>query len=191
MGKRLKEIDLYQVYLKWYQGSGVFRCFFRTTNFVSLKHYPDFYLDQGSLDENLNEKILKIIDRYDVHTSLFFLDLPCEQAISPAYFLQANKSIKPILTFNNVLHPYGLIGTREYISRLILYSDYLEEVEPKGFIFILDNLRFGDYDDKTLRSNFNNQYELTEYDLPYLEMLRELGFERVIYISNGKIKEDI
>ncbi|MCX7920595.1 MAG: hypothetical protein N3B21_01015 [Clostridia bacterium] len=192
MKKRLKDIDLYKVYSNWSQGTGVFRCFFRATNFVSLKHYPDFELTGVLPGENaLNKGVYPVIDAYNPSNTLFILEMPGIQAVETAFLLQKEKGLKPILTFNGIMHPYGLIGSKDYISRLVGCGEFLENTDLKGYVFVLDQQRYAEYSEEEQRKFFNNQYELTEEDLPPLEMLKELNFERVVYIGLGELKEDI
>ena len=56
----LCEVDLINVYRKWKRNLGVFRCFFRSSPFVSLKTYDDFILDdfRDELSDNLINKVL-------------------------------------------------------------------------------------------------------------------------------------
>ncbi|GLC29294.1 hypothetical protein [Clostridium omnivorum] len=192
MSKNLKEVDLLKIYNKWADGLGPFRCFLRATNFVSLKHYPDFQLNDIELTEGDSFEILEdIIDKYDIKTTLYFIDIPAVKGIKLGLYIQKLLNIKPILIFNNPLHPYGIVGDKDYISRLIGYGELLEKIEPSGFAFILDNYRYKECSDDELKCYFNNQYELTEDDLPYHYMLEELGFKRVVYIYKDEVKEDI
>lgn len=194
MAGRLSDVELYKLYLKWQEGAGAFRCFFRTTNFVSLKHYPDFALESTPLPEQIAEAWKPLLDRmdgYDPGETLFLLDLPGEEAVEAAFLLQNSRKLKPVLTFNNILHPYGLNGSRRYISLLVQCGMRLEKTEPQGYAFFLDQFRFGDYDEADLRKSFNNQYELTEEDLPSREMLAALGYRNIVYFCKGSEKEDI
>lgn len=76
--------------------------------------------------------------------------------------LQNNLDIKPILTFNILFHPYGLIGNEDFISNLLLYGNKLTTIDPKGYVFILDNERYLSESDGTEENFFNNQYETLE-----------------------------
>ncbi len=192
MGRMLHEIDLYKAYTNWNKNSGSFRYFFRSTNFVSLKHYTDFELTETTNEvENPLTGLLDCIEGCDKKSMLFVLDLPDAEAVEGAYLLYKQRAIQPILTFNGILHPNGLIGTKEYISTLLNYADSFEDYSPEGYCFILDSNRYGDYSPEQLRHNFNNQYEIGEEDLPPVEMLKELGFSSLIYIYKTEIKEDV
>ncbi|MGE5474552.1 MAG: hypothetical protein ACM3UU_10060 [Ignavibacteriales bacterium] len=190
--KRLKDIDLYNVYCKWRQGAGPFECFFRAANFTSLKYFDDFNLSQISLakDKAFNE-IEKAIKLHDTKKTLFMAEMNDVEGIKAAFILQNDYKLKPILTFNNPLHPFGLIGGTEYISSLLSLGEGLNPINPKGFVFILNQNRFGDYSDEDLKKFFNNQYELSDEDLPPYEMLCQFGFEKLVFMYKQEpIKED-
>lgn len=190
--KRLKSFEPYKIYSNWFYGSGPFGCFFRSTNFVSLKHYPDYEPDNVSLeDDPLYFRIQRIIDGFDIGVTLFILDLPGRETIRQAFFIQENKGLKSILTFNNVLHPNGLVGSEDYISNLVLLGEAIQHDMLHGYIFILDQDRYEEHLDTDLKKFFNNQYDLTEEDLPTFEMLNDLGYKKILYIYTGGIKEDI
>ena len=192
MSTILNNHDYFKIYKKWHQGSGPFRCFVRANNFVSLKHYPDFLLKDVSFEEDENvKKIYFVFEKYDIDKTIFILDIPGTEAIKYAFFLQNYKNIKPILTFNNPLHQFGLVGGEGYISALLGYGELLQAIKPKGYVFILDQERFDDYSVEELRKAFNNQYELNAENLPPIEMLKALGYDGVVNIYSGEVKEDM
>lgn len=192
MVRMLEDIDLIKTYQKWYNSSGLFRCFVRSTNFVSLKHYPDFQIPKPIVgDAEMLKRIDEIISGYDPAKILFMFDFPNIISLDIARHINLSRSIAPILTFNNILHPFGVIGSKQYISKLTGYSEEINNTEAAGFAFIFDTERYGEYSDEELRKAFNNQYELTDEDLPEIEMLRDLGYEGVFFAHRGEIKEDI
>jgi len=192
MDTKLSEIDLFHVYSKWNTGLEAFKCFCRSTNFVSLKHYPDFQLSEVPEDGgDYFQTISSQLKKYSFEDTLFLLDITGTEAIRTAYFSRKIFSLAPILVFNGVLHPFGLIGDRNYISYLIGYGMQNEEINKKGHLFVLDYNRFGEYSDDELKENFNNQYELGEEDLPSIEMLDLLGYNKVVYIYEHNEKEDL
>ncbi|MDF2985093.1 MAG: hypothetical protein K0R50_603 [Eubacterium sp.] len=191
METRLSDIDLFQVYKNWKIDLGPFECFVKSTNFVSLKHYPDFVLNPGFDNWGIFfDKIHKILQEYDYSSTLFLLDVNGTEAIKAAYCLRELLSVAPIPVFNGVMHPFGLVGSREYISLLIAFGLKNKAREQNGYIFVLNSDRYGDYTDKELRENFNNQYELGEEDLPPVEMLELLKYKRVCYLCD-RDKEDM
>jgi hypothetical protein len=46
-------------------------------------------------------------------------------------------------------------------------------------------------DAEELKSKLNNQYGIGEDDLPYVNMLKELGYSQVVIITKDDIKEDL
>ena len=192
MDKNLKTINLYDIYSKWFEGTYYFQCFVRATNFVSLKQYPDFLLSSVSVEEDkFYKKLEAIVDSCLSKNTLYFIDLPGAEAIKNGYLLQKNKGIKPVITFNNILHPYGLVGDKEYISSLIGYGELIENEENVTYSFILDNNRYRDYDKEVFKRFFNNQYEMTDEDLPSFEMLQWLGISQCFYLCIEEEKEDM
>ena len=192
MGKYLKEINLYNIYSKWFEGTYYFQCFVRASNFVSLKQYPDFSLGTVSIEENiLYKKLEQIANSYLSKNTIYFIDLPGAEAIKNGYLLQKNKGVKPVITFNNILHPYGMVGDKEYISSLIGYGELIENGENITYSFILDSNRYRDYEKEDYKKLFNNQYEMTDEDLPSHEMLQWLGVSRCVYLTIAEEKEDI
>lgn len=192
MDVKLSEIDLFKVYSKWNNGLDGFKCFVRATNFVSLKHYPDFVLNQITEDVgHYFEIISNQIKRHSPADTIFILDITGTEAIKAAFLLREMFSIAPILVFNGVLHPFGLIGDRNYISNLIGYGMKIKEIDKKGHILVLDNDRYGEYSEEQLKENFNNQYELGEEDLPSVEMLTMHGYNKVVYMYGQNEKEDL
>lgn len=190
----LKDLELYPTFLKWREGTNAFECFIKSTAFVSLKNYPDFELEDLSIspEENIMyDKIRTIIDSYATSNTIFLLDIPGQQSVLLGYLLQNNLNIKPILTLNLLFHPYGLIGSKKLISNLLLCGNKLNSINPKGYIFILDNGRYLLESDGTEENLFNNQYETTEEDMPNVELLKELCYSNAVYIYFDKIKEDI
>lgn len=192
MDTKLSEIDLFEVYTKWNYDLDAYKCFCRSTNFVSLKHYPDFELSQvpAKGGEYFNE-ISHIIKKYSFKDTLFLLDINGTEAIKTAFFIRKEFMLAAILIFNGVLHPYGLIGDKEYISYLLGYGLKNEDIDKQGYLLVLDHNRYSEYTDEELKKNFNNQYELGEEDLPSVEMLNSQGYRTVVYIYEHVEKEDL
>jgi len=185
--KRLSEVDVRAAWRKWARGSGPFRCFFRSTNFVSLRHYPDFALAAPALEPC---RLFRAIEELAASGAgeglpLCLLDLPAVDSMRVAALLQNRHGLKALLTFNSPLHPRGLVGGEAYISALLGYAELLEERSARGYVFVLDRGRFGEYGDDDYRAFFNNQYELVDEDLPSVEMLRALSVDRAVLITAG------
>ncbi|HEY9059042.1 MAG TPA: hypothetical protein VIO64_00840 [Pseudobacteroides sp.] len=192
MEKRLKDYNPSDIYKKWYGSEGYFSCFFRSTPFVSLKHYPDFVIDKSREDVILLKKqIIQTIENYDLNSSLVFVEVSLDKAIETAFYLYNEKAVKPVFTFNHIYHSHGIIGTLREISLLVHLGQQLEEKKISGWAFFIDSHRYGEERPEVLRKLFNNQYELTYDDLPPVEMLKDLKYKRIIYIYAGDIKEDL
>jgi hypothetical protein len=192
MDMKLSEIDFLQVHNMWKSDLDSFKCFFRPANFVSLKHYTDFQLDEvPETGGNYFNLISGYIDKCKIEETLFIIDITGTEAIRTAFFIRRIHSLAPVLVFNGVLHPFGLIGDRGYISNLIGYGLMLEAIDKKGYLIVLDHDRFGEYTDDEMRENFNNQYELGEEDLPPVEQLCALGYKNITYFYEKTEKEDI
>lgn len=192
MQKHLKDIDLYHLYKKWYDGCGMFECFVHSTPFVTLKNYPDFILDDVNIEQNdFTKEVLNIIAPYIDSKTLFMIDFDAKLSLKLAYLLQKELLLKPILTFRQINHPYGLVFDEDAISTLISSSKKITDINNNGFVFVLDNQRYNEFCEDIYKSKFNNQYELTEYDLPICEMLNDLGYQQVVFLYQGTIKEDV
>lgn len=192
MDMKLSEIDFYKVYRKWIDDLDAFKCFFRSINFVSLKHFPDFQLSNVPEDGgNYFETINSYLKKYSFNDTLFIIDINGNEAIRTAYFTRKMLSLAPVMVFNGVLHPFGLIGDKTYISHLIGYGMQNEKINKKGYLIVLDSNRYNEYSDDELKENFNNQYELGEEDLPSIEMLELFGYKKIVYIYENNVKEDL
>jgi len=192
MNTKLSEIDFLQVYNKWNNGLDTFKCFFRATNFVALKHYPDFELSKVPEEGgDYFQAISSQLEKYSPQDTLFIIDITGTEAIRTAFFVRKIYSIAPILVFNGVLHPFGLIGDKTYINYLVGYGMLTEDIVKKGHLLVLDHNRFDEYSDEELKENFNNQYELGEEDLPSVEQLDLLGYKKVVYMYEQNEKEDL
>lgn len=190
--KRLRDYDLFQNYKKWYNGTGVFKCFVHATPFVTLKHYPDFPLSAlDAEDGGLIAKVISTYKEYEKTNVLCFVDLPEALSLKVAVSLYKTYSLMPILTIRHIQHPHGLVGNPESISHLLQYGERLDELDCDGYVFVLDSTRYADYEDGVYKERFNNQYELTEFDLPPLEMLTDLGYKKLVFMYQQPMKEDV
>lgn len=193
MEKRLKDYNPYDIYKKWYGVQGYFSCFFRSTPFVSLKHYPDFAIEnyQNDVSKMVNQ-IAQFINNYDLGNSLILVETAMDRSIEAAYRLYNECALKPVFTFNHIYHAHGIIGTNRDIGLLMELGARLKERDTKGWAFFIDSKRYGEERPEVLRKLFNNQYELTYDDLPPAEMLKDLKYERIVYFySDDDIKEDL
>ena len=193
MRKKLSEVDLLQNYRNWREGTGVFEGFVRAIPFVSLKHYPDGELELSPPELAKKDKqLVALVKKHLNRGSLLVVDLPGDRGVGWAFHLQKVMSIKPVLVFNNPLHPMGLVGNEDFIRLLLAGGEHLEPIQkPEGYAFILDNSRYGDFSPEDFRNFFNNQYELSEEDLPDGDLLSFCGIKKLVVVSSQPAKEDL
>lgn len=190
----LKDVDLRYVYRKWKSNLEFFEPFMRSGPFVSLQNYEDFEIGYSPKEEELYEKYKIVIDKIlheDLRSTFVIVDLELMEDLEIAYVLNNRFSIKPVLNCNFLFHPYGLIGGKSEIEALVTIGQKLQDIIPKGYVFFLDYGRYKDFSLEVYKKKLNNQYELTEEDVPNLETLKELGFARIVIITKDTLKEDV
>lgn len=187
----LQEIDLRKVYRIWKSGLGPFQGFFRSTPFVSLQTYDNFSLNEENIN-SCNEKILNIILKSFNHKNFLIIDLPINEILDLALILNNEYSIKPILNINLLFHPFGIIGSKENINKIISNGLKLKKIRTEKFIMLIPYDRYNDeLKSEELINKLNNQYGIGDDDLPNVEILKELGYDKVIVLSKNDIKEDL
>ena len=192
MQTRLRDINIIEIYKKWQYLSHMFECFVHSTSFATLKNYPDFEITKVSTEiDSPTKPILEIVKKHLCSSTLFFIDLPISRALAYVNYLNHELQLMPVLTVRHINHQYGLVGNKNIISCLIEYSSLMSTCNPAGFIFVLDSQRYSDFEDSIYITRFNNQYEITEYDLPPIEMLKEFGYSKAVFIYEDTIKEDL
>lgn len=188
---KLQEVDLRNVCRIWKSNLGPFRGFFRSTPFVSLQTYDDFNLEKENIIQ-YNPKILNIIMEKFEEDNLLIIDLSLNEIIDLSLVLNNEYSIKPILNVNLLFHPFGLVGTKDNISKLINNGLKLKKINTNKFIMMIPYDRYDEkIDGEELKNKLNNQYGVGEDDLPYVNMLKELGYRQVVVITKDDIKEDL
>lgn len=187
----LQEMDLRNVYRRWKSDLGPFEGFFRSTPFVSLQTYDDFTVET----ENINEydiKVLDIIIKNSDENNFIIIDLPLNEILNLALVLNNEYSIKPILNVNLLFHPFGIIGNKDNINKLINNGLELRKINSKKFVMLIPYDR---YNDELLTSDLNdklnNQYGIGEDDIPSVNVLKELEYSKVIILTKDNIKEDL
>ena len=205
----LQEIDLRKLYRVWKSELGPFQGFFRSTPFVSLQTYDDFELDAENINgrenihgtENINatelmnendKRVLDIIIENSDESNFLIVDLPLNEILNFALILNNEHYIKPILNVNLLFHPCGIIGNSDNINKLINNGLKLKRINPRKFVMLIPYDRY----DEELEANYfkdklNNQYGIGEDDLPSCNMLKELGYNKVIILTKNDIKEDL
>ena len=187
----LQEMDLRNVYRRWKSDLGPFEGFFRSTPFVSLQTYDDFTVET----ENINEydiKVLDIIIKNSDENNFIIIELPLNEILNLALVLNNEYSIKPILNVNLLFHPFGIIGNKDNINKLINNGLELRKINSKKFVMLIPYDR---YNDELLTSDLNdklnNQYGIGEDDIPSVNVLKELEYSKVIILTKDNIKEDL
>lgn len=187
----LQEIDLKKVYKVWKSDLGPFEGFFRSTPFVSLQTYDDFVLSDentNEYDENVLHNIIKISNE----NAFLIVDLPLSEILDLTLVLNNEYLIKPILNINLLFHPFGIIGDKDNINKLINNGIKLKKINTSKFVMFISYDRYNeDVESTSLCDKLNNQYGIGEDDLPYANMLRELGYNKMIILTKDKIKEDL
>lgn len=187
---KLSEVDLIKVYRLWKRGLGEFRCFFRSSPFVSLKTYEDFEIYK--CDNKAKEIVLKTILEECNDNNFVIVDLPFSDILDLSIRLNNNYEIKPILGVNLLFNDFGLVGDKMEISKLITYGLNLKKIKTDKFVMMINYNRYmDDIDVSKITDKLNNQYEITEEDLPDLHMIKSLGYNEITIISRERIKQDL
>ena len=186
---KLQEIDLRKVYRIWKSVLGPFQGFFRSTPFVSLQTYDNFNLNEENIN-SCNEKVLNIILENCNHNNFLIIDLPINEVLDLALILNNEYFIKPILNINLLFHPFGMIGSEENINRLINNGLKLKKINTEKFVMLIPYDRYNDeLKSEELINKLNNQYGIGDDDLPNVDILKELEYNKVIVLTKNDIKE--
>ncbi|MEG1254245.1 normocyte-binding protein [Clostridium sp.] len=190
----LKEKDFRKIYRFWKSNLGTFEPFMRSGPFVSLQTYSDFEITY-SLDEqylyNEHKDKLEAIKNHDLEKTFVIIDINMRESLEVAYLLNNKFNIKPIINFNFLFNPYGLIGSRDSIERLVVLGENLQNIKPIAYVLFLDYERYGDFPEEAYKKKLNNQYEFSDEDLPYGKTLKTLGYTNLIIYTKNNIKEDM
>ena len=147
------------------------------------------------MTENINEydqKVLDIIIENSNENNFLIIDLPLNEILNLALVLNNEYSIKPILNINLLFHPFGIIGNKDNINKLINNGLKLKKINTKKFVMLIPYDRYNDeLESNDLKDKLNNQYGIGEDDLPYVNMLKELEYSKVIILTKDNIKEDL
>lgn len=187
----LQDIDLRKVYRIWKSNLGPFQGFFRSTPFVSLQIYDDFILKEENTCQ-CNKNVLDIIVENCSKNNFFIVDLSIDEILNLAFILNNEYSIKPILNVNLLFHPFGIIGTKENINKLINNGLNLKEVSTEKFVMLIPYDRYNDdFKIDDLKDKLNNQYGINDDDLPNTDILKILGYTKITILTMNKIKDDL
>lgn len=186
----LKEVDLRNIYKLWKNNLGVFRCFFRSTAFVSLKTYEDFTIYESK--NELNGSIIDTVIKSYKDDYFTIVDLELDEILDLALILNNKNGIKPILNINLLFSIYGLIGNKNNISKLINNGLILNNYKSEKFVMMIPYDRYKeDIDVSKVYDKLNNQYAISEADLPDKDFLNSLGYKGLTIITKEKVKEDL
>lgn len=188
----LKDIDLRENYRLWKRNLGPFRCFFRSSAFVSLQTYDDFILKDLKLDllNISNDRLIKRILQEIYKNNFVIIDLELDKILDFSFILNNKYNVKPILNLNLLFHPYGEVGTCEDINKLLIYGERLKKI-PKGkFVMLIPYDRYRE-DEKLDENKLNNQYEVTYEDLPCYDFLKFLNYNEISVFTKDKVKADL
>lgn len=186
----LKDVDLRDCYRRWKNGLGEYRCFFRSTPFVSLKTYENFTLEnkENQLDDNIINIILEELDE----KYFIIVDLDINEILDISLELNNKYNIKPILNMNLLFNNFGLIGDKINITKLINTSIKLENKICEKYVMMIPYDRYiEDIDIVNIKDRLNNQYAIGFDDLPDEEFIKELGYRGIKIITKSKVKEDL
>lgn len=187
----LQDIDLRKVYRIWKSNLGPFQGFFRSTPFVSLQTYDNFMLKEENTCQ-CNKNVLDIVVENCSKNNFFIVDLSIDEILNLAFILNNEYSIKPILNVNLLFHPFGIIGTKENINKLINNGLNLKEVSTEKFVMLIPYDRYNDdFKIDDLKDKLNNQYGINDDDLPNTDMLKILGYTKITILTMNKIKYDL
>lgn len=188
---KLSDIDLIGVYRKWKNGLDPFQGYFRSTPFVSLQTYDDFEISNENNIKYDQEVLSKIVE-VSSEENFIIVDLPFKEVLNLALILNNEYIIKPILNINLLFHPFGIVGNKDNISALILNGLNLNNIDSRKFVMLIPYER---YDDtlvaKDIKDNLNNQYGIGEDDLPNVQLLKTLGYNKITVFTEDIIKEDL
>lgn len=187
---KLSNVNWYEVYKKWVSNTAFFEYLFKSTPFVSAKYLEDFEIN---LDKKylLPNSIVKVLKEKMDKDRILILDTDTDLGMKAALTINNELSAAPILSYNFLFHPYGIVGSKELIQDIVNVSMRMEHITPKTYVFILDNNRYIDNIDLSNPMIFNNQYEITEEELPDIEALNKLGIKEIAYLHTKTIKADI
>lgn len=185
----LRDIDLIELYRAWKKNLGYFRCFFRSTPFISLQTYENFQIENRIFEKQ--DKVLKLLLNKISEKAFCIVDMPFDEIINIALQLNNEFNIKPILNLNIMFNVYGAIGSKNNINNLINASFKLKDINPDNYVMLLDYNRYKDsLDEDYMLNKLNNQYGIGEEDIPEGSVLKELGYKKIAVISKD-IKEDL
>lgn len=189
----MNNINMYEVYENWRSRLGKFKWNLISTPFASSK----YLVKEMNFNEDINSKTTdEILDDFlkdliikQKEEEIYIFDIEGERSLDLAFNLNKEYMINPILIFAHIFHSNGIVGSKDMLNKLIKYSYGLKNESSKYGIF-LDYDRFSDKE-YSPKEYFNNQYRLTEEEMPYVEDFIKAGINKIIVISKSSIKIDL
>lgn len=187
---RLSNVDWYELYKKWTINSGVFEYLFKSSPFVTGKYIEDYELNLSKA-YNINPEFKEVLKENIKEDGIIITDVDYALGINTAIVLNNEFQVSPILSYNFLFHPYGVVGDKGFIEALIGAANIIKQISPITHAFILDKNRY--INDLNINNPmiFNNQYEITEEEMPDIDMLRRLNIKTLSFFYDKNIKEDI
>jgi hypothetical protein len=187
---KLDKVNWYEVYKSWTMNSGIFEYLFKSSPFVTAKYMNNFELNLNK-NFSVNEGLIKVLKNYTNKDKMLLIDAETALGVKLAVALNNELKIAPILSYNFLFHPYGVVGGKELIEDLIYAAQVLRPVETASYAFIMDNNRYIEDLDIDNPMIFNNQYEITDEEMPDVNTLIRLGIKEVTLLYKNTVKEDI
>ncbi|OAA90924.1 hypothetical protein [Clostridium ljungdahlii] len=170
----------YNIYKNFYLNAGVMSCFIKSLVFTSVVN-----LENVDIENKVQLDITKI-KSVGNGEDLVILDIPGDRGLEYGYKYRDKYTIVP--DFNMVCHDFGVVKSKPILKKLALFSNTRLKNYDK-YMIILDSNRYVDIEINSV-NQYNNQYEITEEDLPEVEMLNFLKIHSVLYVCDENIKED-
>lgn len=191
----LEDVDLKYLYTKWKENLKELKPFIRSTPFVSLQTYNNFDLDKYNIEESKNEFVIdqvqKIVGAKCDDETFMIVDLDFNEILDIAFILNDKEGICPLLNVNLMFHPYGIVGNKMHVKKLIHYGMNLKYSQPWKCVMFMPYDRYDDsIDVSKMTHKLNNQYGIGDEDIPYAETLKSLGYKKVVAVTYEKVKED-
>jgi hypothetical protein len=111
----------------------------------------------------------------------------------------AREPIAPVVTFNNWPATEAVVPAEETLAGLLAYPPRLPPPDETALrkahpVFLLDSWRLAYRFDEPEEGIFDNRYMLMPSDLPDVEMLRQHGITRIVYVvedlDDAEVEED-
>lgn len=126
------------------------------------------------------------------------LDLPGARCLRTGLDLAAARGLWPVVTFGHWYDPHGLVGDAASAALLLLRAPAPAPATPAapaapaasaGWCLLLDHERYRDA--PLAPDRCNNQYDLTEDDLPAADELRRPGLTGACLVTADPPGEDL